>query len=405
MNKKNTKSKKSGAVSLFVVIFTALLITVVTVSFVRIMVQDQQQATVTDLSQSAYDSAQAGVEDAKRALLRLQSVCDADSSGAACTNAKSQVSSSTCNDAVATLNDVTVTGNEVKVQTGGANSLDQAYTCVKVELNTPDYLGELSNNSYNFIPLRGVDSSFDTVRIQWFSPNDIDSTYANFALQADAQTPLPLAWVPNKPPIIRAQLAQFDEENGFKLTDFNNTVFGSSQSNANTLFMYPSAVGKNDFSFILDDVRRTVNSGPVATPVAPAHFQSVKCTTGLASLYSCSADIDLPTTIGAGNREAYLFIGALYNKASYSVSLLDGDKTVLFNNVQPEIDSTGRTSDLFRRVQTRVELTDINFPYPRAAVDVAGNLCKTFIVTDDTNDWITANSVSPDGLTVKGCTP
>ncbi|MFZ2125147.1 MAG: hypothetical protein WA087_01675 [Candidatus Saccharimonadales bacterium] len=390
---KNIKNKRSGAVSLFVVIFTALLITVVTVSFVRIMVQDQQQATVTDLSQSAYDSAQAGVEDAKRALLRLQSVVN---SGGSVDTAKW---STDCNVANQTLDDVPKTSDEVKVQTVGGNSLDQAYTCVKVILDTPDYLGELSKDSYNFIPLRGVDSSFDTVRIQWFSPSDIDSTYNSFALQSDTKTPLPSTWAPNNPPIIRAQLAQFDKENGFKLTVFDNTVFGSSQSNANTLFLYPSgALGaKNDFSFILDDVRRTVNSGPAATPVAPAHPQSAKCTTSLANLYSCSADIDLPTTIGAGQREAYLFIGALYNKASYKVSLVNGTtgEVIYFNNVQPEVDSTGRTSDLFRRVQTRVELTDINFPYPRAAVDVAGNLCKDFRVTDDTDDYWTSPSCTP----------
>jgi Tfp pilus assembly protein PilX len=396
---KNTKNKQSGAVSLFVVIFTALLITVVTVSFVRIMVQDQQQATVTDLSQSAYDSAQAGVEDAKRALLRLQKIVSDGGS------VNTDEWSTDCNVAVQTLDDVPKTSDEIKVQTGGANSLDQAYTCVKVELNTPDYLGELSNNSYNFIPLRGVDSSFDTVKIEWFSPNDVDSTVTKFTLQSDSQTPLPSAWSPDKPPIIRAQLAQFDKEHGFNLTDFdfNITDYASSQSNANTLFLYPSSVGKNEFNFILDDVRQTVNSTP--GPVAAGHPQSVLCTTSIASLYSCSAEIKLPTTIGTGEREAYLFIGALYNKASYKVSMINGTtgEVVNFSNVQPEVDSTGRTSDLFRRVQTRVELTDINFPYPRAAVDVAGSLCKDFKVTDNTDDWSKINSIS--GTNIEGCTP
>jgi len=381
--------KQLGEVSIFIVIFFALLITVVIVSFVSIMVKTQQQANTVDLSQSAFDSAQAGVEDAKRALLRLQSICDTGSA-ADCALAKSQFNTSACNSEVKKLLDVAAaeSNNEVKVQTqtGVGSILDQAYTCVKISLDTVDYLGTLSADESKMIPLNGT-GPFNTVKIEWFNSDNLNSD-DNFSvdLQPGSSSSWPLlarnSWKPSRPPILRTQLIQFGS--GFKLSDLDNTING--ESDANTLFLYPSASNSNDVKVVKDrDLRKTATGAPLP----------VSCLSDLtAGGYSCSASLQLPAPIGGGARTAFLRLGALYNKTNYRVTLQNDAQAVKFNAVQPTIDSTGRANDLFRRVQTRVELIDVNFPYPDAELDITGNLCKTFLVTDNVADY-QAGSCTP----------
>ena len=46
-------ARQSGAVSLFAVIFGAMLLTIVTIGFIKLMIMDQRQSSDNDLSQSA----------------------------------------------------------------------------------------------------------------------------------------------------------------------------------------------------------------------------------------------------------------------------------------------------------------------------------------------------------------
>lgn len=382
--------KELGAVSLFIVVFATLLITVVTVSFIRIMIRDQQQATTADLSQSAYDSAQAGVEDAKRAILRYQSVCATGGDIAACAKAGDNLNSNDCNVGLTGIIDTNSDGNnisnEVKVQeSSGANALDQAYTCVKIKLATDDYLGVLPANSSKVIPLVGK-TAFDTVRLEWFSSDNLQTTdnfKIDFSLLSSGTPPLlsQTSWPQNRPSIMRTQLMQFG--GGFTLGDFEDTNAG--QSNANTLFLYPTGI-TNVASTVVNkglfgiDARKTATGSP----------QLVSCSGNLSGGgYACREDITLPDPIGAGTRTAFLRLSALYNATNYRLSLLsdNGSMPVSFDGVQPQIDSTGRANDLFRRVQSRVEVVDVNFPYPDAAVDITGNFCKDFLITNKASDY------------------
>ncbi len=376
-----------GAVSLFVVIFTALLVTIISVSFIALMIQGQRQATAEDLSRSAYDSAQAGVEDAKRALVEYSTACS-NGNVQRCADLDAIFKQSSCQ----TLQNAGIantTEKEVVIkQQEGDKQLQQAYTCVTLATDSPDYIGTLDTSTSRLVPLRGV-SDFNRITLEWFmesdlQKNDDDSTPATVKLPmtAGAQLPVLSDWPNNQPALVRSQLIQFGTS-GFRLTDFDNSVDG--KSNANTLFLYPSGVidegvPEGTFNFT-NDVRKSKDT---------RNLSQVKCSTTFTAYYSCKATINLPQAIGQNNasRNAYLRLTALYSSGNnFRVQLFNNATQVNFASVQAIVDSTGRANDQFRRVQSRVELDGSAFPYPEAAVEVTGNLCKTFLVTDNPADY------------------
>ncbi len=397
--------RQSGAVSIFSVIIAALLLSVITVSFIRVMTNEQQQASNNDLSQSAYDSALSGTEDAKRALLRYATICKT-STETTCKNLADKINSDTCNEVVRLGNvigsdsenkdgKVSGTYGEILIrQSEDDERLDQAYTCVKADLNTPDYVGKLSANESKLIPLKTDPASpnptFTTVTLQWFTSEDVKSDTKVVNLQPPAAT-LPLLsqedWGETRPPLMRTQLMQVGKN--FTLDSFDNNT--STQSNANTMFLYPigttgstSSISGN-WTFLNRDVRR---SGSIA-PLGNNCKGSVKN-----GGYACTARLNLPEPIGntAGDNtrgDAYLRLTALYNTTHFRVTLGGGSE---FHAVQPSIDSTGRANEFFRRIESRVDLENTNFPFPEAAVDITNSLCKAFVITDQEADY--SNSCS-----------
>lgn len=376
----NKKRQEHGAVSLFIVIFTTLLTTIITMSFIRIILSDQRQATASDLSQSAYDSAQAGVEDAKRALLYYQSECAKSKSK--CADALTLINSTVCNAALAhVIGDVS--GQEVLIQKSDTDSaLQQAYTCVKIALQTNDYIGTLNQDDNKLIPLVGT-GSFDEIHLEWFSSKDLQgqgtkADIPTFSVQSPpllSQSDWTSTTKPNRPPVMRTQLMQFSSK-GFVLSDFDGKESAAGESNANTLFLYPSTIVDMQKSF-------TDNARKITTSPTQVHCEANLGSGG----YACSVSIKLPEPINGGDRTAYLRLSALYKKTNYRLTLFKSGASIKFDGVQPQIDATGRANDLFRRVQSRVELTTSAFPYPDAAVDITGNFCKDFLITDDTNNY------------------
>lgn len=385
----NTIKSQRGAVSIFIVIFTALLVTVVTTGFVQIMLRNQEQATNNDLSQSAYDSALAGVEDAKRALVRLKKCQQESPPTPECgtfITAMTGPSAQTNCELLGGIGIADFTNHEVQV---GSEELNQAYTCVTVKVQTPGYTGELTaNNAANVIPLIPVSNSngIMQVKISWFTKKDVDASIPapsipTAGLPAGSNLPSYAGWQTpgsNRPPIMRAQLIQFDGNSPITLSNFDTT-------NTWTRFLYPMVgirPGSDDFTY---DTRGTT-ANDFGYGGCEENFDESD-----EDGYACSMIITLPAP--SGQREAYLHLGGIYinDSVHYRVQMLgpDGgaDGVIDFDNVQPEVDSTGRASDLFRRVRAHVDITPgPTDRYPDAAVSTNA-LCKEFFITNDRADY------------------
>lgn len=387
------RDSESGAVSLFLVIFAMLLITVVTLSFLRVMVIDQSASITGDLSKSALDSAMAGTEDAKRELIYYRTSCMNTASPAAnCGTILSNITSNTCNQSVKDVASVPSDGTEVRVQqtavstSSQVDNLNQAYTCVKMQLDTPDYEGSLDANASKLIPLSSGDTTFSSVKLSWYSADDLTAGSKIVSLDSSSVAASVLlhaksAWPANRPSLMRAQLMQFG--NSFTLSDFDNSVGdgAAKKSNADTLFLYPSPAGTPvSLTGFSDEVRKQESTKP----------WPVTCKSNLNSGgYACSVTLSVPQAIGQNDatRTAYLRLTSLYNASHFTVELMNGADTVNFSKVQPSIDSTGRANDQYRRVQSRVDLIPTDFTYPEAAIDITGDLCKDFSITDKVADY------------------
>lgn len=365
------KGHQTGAVSLFVVIFTALLITTITISFMQLMVKDQRQAMYSDLSESAYDSATAGVEDAKRLLLMQQDCIGSTSDECAAITAA--IASNECT-TLSTIFGGSESGEASIIQTEGDRKLEQAYTCVKIKQNTSDYLGSIEANTVaTLVPLRGVDA-FDTVVVSWaLSRNGADTTLPT---STDAQLPVNTTtnWPESHPSVLRTQL--INGGGGFSLTDFDG-------DRSKTVFLYPARVGLDTFPIGgSEDI-----AGRRSTSATP---QRVACRMNAASGgYACKAALTIGSMIPGGSTTTFLNLMAFYNATDYKVELKQGgiDGSIVdFANVQPEVDSTGRANDLFRRVVSRVQLNN-TFHYPVAALESRNSICKNFSVTTDPGDY------------------
>ncbi|MBQ3432787.1 hypothetical protein IJG22_00610 [Candidatus Saccharibacteria bacterium] len=406
---------KKGAASFYVVAFSTLILLIIVTSFTALVIAQITRSSNADLSQSAYDSALAGVEDAKLAYYNYQS-CLAKGASAKQPNANDPLD---CDEIVYVMeNDDSCDkvayilgreiygapdgGSEVLIQEseadsngiGGGNNMSQAYTCAKIQTVLKDYRSTLSSSNQMKVvkvKLDGVSAKdIKTMRISWGADlGQSQLIYSNFDSNGVSFGSVGMGLAPANPPTIAVTLIQARKD--FKLSEFDTSV--GNATNRGTVFLVPTdnetqaaksnaptneavvenyirayADGVNKIS--VDDFTKSNNRVSQNKPYG------VYCSreNAMSSEFVCSAVLELPGAVG-GDRDDDNFLVAVtlpYGKpvtdfaleffcaegaSSCGTATGDGGETnqASLKGMQIGVDATGRANDLFRRVETRLE--------------------------------------------------
>lgn len=407
--------KKRGVASFYIVTFSTLILMIITASFATVIISEINRTSNDDLSQSAYDSALAGIEDAKIAFANYQR-CLENGYTIASAKAPNNDNNISCEEIIYWMNNPdcdmvghilgrisetssSQNGDNTEVSLGSTTtttgssetSLNQAYTCVVVDKELDDYRSELTTAADTKIVGIKFNSNeanaLSKVRLSWYSINpetpfkfgDTRNGGSEAAFKPKTDTGL------IAPPVLEFQLVQtagvFTVQQLIGHTDSSST-----QTDRGTLYLVP----KKGNATNTISAKALLDSNNLQVKNLPKFVECRDSSNSTASDYSCTVDIELPMPIGGNrNKDTLLFALSLpYNQpetdfsmeffcgTEHCGSVMNGEvrtQQLSIHDTQVKIDSTGRANDLFRRVEVRLETQDTSLPYPYYAMQILSN--------------------------------
>lgn len=424
---------KKGMASLYLVAFTTLLLGIVTMSFARVMISESREASNSDLSQSAFDSALAGIEDAKTAIIMYETCLNKSDgtkvgNGVECGNVKAWMAegfnTGNCDVIKKILSNNPNADGEVEV----SKNLNQYYTCVPIANDAPTYRSVLNEDTRSRVIPAKIEKAADGssqydkvvgIELQWFTPeSDADASTNVKYMISDATTANPLPLLSKSAamdttdakaaPILAFELFQTDENFTMAQLDLNN------ENNTGTdhamIMLYPDDTEANDDRGTFVSARNLLDASSKSSQAA-INASANSANSVVPKVVSCGykdggarcrATIQFPATYKGEARaeQTFLFRVSLpYGSPQTDFSIkpcveISGEKCTKYANftgAQYIVDSTGRASTLYRRIIARIE-TAPKFIFPEYAVQVSGN---NSIV--EKNFWVAENCWSTDG--------
>lgn len=438
------KEFRKGAASFYIVAFSTLILMIVATSFAAVIISETTRTSNDDLSQSAYDAALAGVEDAKLLYQSYQNCVLQGTKTSDCQTLIATVESGAtdCDMVGKSLGRTIENGIGVPIQSSKVvnNNMQQYYTCVKMETVLNDFRSSLSASDMIRVAKvkfdDGVADKIDKVKISWY--DDLSNMRYWSHSSSGLFQPIGLAGVA-APPVISLAMVQTAQE--FNFSDFNFTV--GETTDRGMVYLVPTNnknnAGRKDrnnyigawngkensinkWAFLESNDKTVANSDPSYTgnkSWAGNLPYMVYCDGE--GTFACSTTIEIPRPVtGWGgstkrNDNTFVFVvGLPYGKPATNFSLeffcgeaeCGGEQTIIsaedkssesrdnkrayLKETQIRVDSTGRANDLFRRVEMRLQNEgefglSIMGPLELLGTENGFSMEKNFAVTSEWN--------------------
>ena len=359
-----------------------IFISIIVTGYMTLVINDQRQTSDNELSASALAAARSGVEEGKRIIIYCQNhTADPNCSSALLNSADNcdVFKSGNPGANLAPTLQIPIDPTTGQGATAGADQYQQYFTCLTIQQDTP-YTTATVNQDSSYIQRLKTTQPFNQLVVSWSGKG----TYAN-RTTVNGWTPL-TSWkdtTSGNPyaPVIELQIIPY------ALTDFAN--LDGLEQQTRTVYIAPcTLVGEvlppscitSQTAAVLD---QRGAAGSLRSGSVPIMYGG--CTTSGSAGYECVATLTGFNGGGPSSAQQYYVRASVLYAASTTLKLSPLDSSsnsVLFNNVQPWIDVTGRTNDVFKRVRAQVSYTQ-STGLPRYSVDSAAPVCKDMTVTND----------------------
>lgn len=321
---KKIKTDESGLAAIVVTIFVMIVLSLIVIAFSQVARREQRQSLDRQLSTQAFYAAEAGINNAVNGIR-------------------------TGNVSFASLDRTTCAGSS------GANldtSNNTSYTCVLYDKAPKSLIyGNVDINNGLVFSLQNENNNMTSVTFEW---NGINTSGSYATCPSTAYSSFPQTANYNCPAgIIRLMLIPANTSTLSRDALVNNSM---------TVFLRPSSNAPSP------TLGTTPYQGHVSGADSQANVIPASCD---AATNKCKATITgLPLT------SMYAYLRSAYVPNSVTVTGKDNaGNDVRMTNAQIKIDSTGKASDVLRRVQVRVPLYE-NYQLPGFSIESLNAICK-----------------------------